>query len=378
MSIAKNASRFDFLPDDADDPFQTASKKNKKKDRTGSNSGDGSKTKASKKGSNSDRKQLQSLAFGSVSEGKKKNKGIPSQVQQNVNTASTAKTVPEQPNEQSNGNSGQAVMQRPHGMSDAQWEEWQKRDANFTDESYATDLEKALMESKLEYEIEQKNKPPGKGKKKKPVAVSLTDFNARLSESVPGASNSVMNGILSAAALGNYNYQIPQTFESDEELVERFRMEARMEVEREHRKAIERQLLMSRQPPPPIVRPEPVRATSPSARAVPQGPMDERDLLIARLSDENLQLKNEVEVLKSRVKTTNNINKYLQAAQEVKDTAKLIYELENLTKMNSDLNEELRQLHSQLEQEKSRSGAAMLELRRLLENRRRTTSSQDH
>ncbi len=51
----------------------------------------------------------------------------------------------------------------------------------------------------------------------------------------------------------------------------------------------------------------------------------------------------------------------------VKDKAKLIYELDKMTKANSDLHEELRTVHSQLEQEKSRSGAAMLELRRLLE-----------
>lgn len=38
-----------------------------------------------------------------------------------------------------------------------------------------------------------------------------------------------------------------------------------------------------------------------------------------------------------------------------------------MAKANTDLNEELRQVHSQLEQEKSRSSAAMLELRRLLE-----------
>lgn len=54
----------------------------------------------------------------------------------------------------------------------------------------------------------------------------------------------------------------------------------------------------------------------------------------------------------------------------MKDKAKLIYDLENMTKANNDLQEQLRQVHSQLEQEKSRSSAAMLELRRLLEVRK--------
>lgn len=38
------------------------------------------------------------------------------------------------------------------------------------------------MQSKLEFEVELKNKPLGKGKKKKPVAVPLTEFNARLND----------------------------------------------------------------------------------------------------------------------------------------------------------------------------------------------------
>lgn len=51
----------------------------------------------------------------------------------------------------------------------------------------------------------------------------------------------------------------------------------------------------------------------------------------------------------------------------MKDKAKLLFELDNLTKTNSELREELLQVHSQLEQEKSRSSAALLELRRMLE-----------
>lgn len=59
MSIAKNASRFDFLPDDAGDPFQTTTKKSKKKNNNGS--GDG-KQKTAKKNANSDKKQVMNEA----------------------------------------------------------------------------------------------------------------------------------------------------------------------------------------------------------------------------------------------------------------------------------------------------------------------------
>ncbi len=137
------------------------------------------------------------------------------------------------------------------------------------------------MQSKLEFEVELKNKPLGKGKKKKPVAVPLTEFNARLNDvsiqeletpyifigvffnwcskfsqggSSATASNSLYNGNLlgpnPSFGIGNPNFPVQNPYESDEELVERFRMEAKLEIERERQKAIERQLLMSRQPPP--------------------------------------------------------------------------------------------------------------------------------
>lgn len=66
-------------------------------------------------------------------------------------------------------------------------------------------------------------------------------------------NNPMMNGAMLGqnSAFGN-PYQAPQTYETDEELVERFRMEAKLEIERERQKAVERQLLMSRQPPPPV------------------------------------------------------------------------------------------------------------------------------
>ena len=55
------------------------------------------------------------------------------------------------------------------------------------------------------------------------------------------------------SSLGGYNYQMQPPQESDDDLVERFRNEARLELERERQKNIERQLLMSRPAPPPVV-----------------------------------------------------------------------------------------------------------------------------
>lgn len=49
-----------------------------------------------------------------------------------------------------------------------------------------------------------------------------------------------------------------------------------------------------------------------SSVAVPS-PVDEKDVIINRLTEDNLQLKSDVDLLKERVKSINN---YLQAAQE--------------------------------------------------------------
>ena len=53
----------------------------------------------------------------------------------------------------------------------------------------------------------------------------------------------------------------------------------------------------------------------------------------------------------------------------MKDKAKLLYEVESLNKLNEDLNEEVRALQVQLEQERSKSHAAMTECRKLIEVR---------
>lgn len=55
-------------------------------------------------------------------------------------------------------------------------------------------------------------------------------------------------------------------------------------------------------------------AGSAAASSVPaSSPIDEKDVIISRLTEDNLRLKGEIDLLKDRVKTINN---YLQAAQE--------------------------------------------------------------
>jgi chaperonin cofactor prefoldin len=51
----------------------------------------------------------------------------------------------------------------------------------------------------------------------------------------------------------------------------------------------------------------------------------------------------------------------------VKDKAKLIFQVETLTKNQEELNEQIRELHSELEQERSKSHAAVNECRRLMQ-----------
>jgi len=51
----------------------------------------------------------------------------------------------------------------------------------------------------------------------------------------------------------------------------------------------------------------------------------------------------------------------------VKDKAKLFYELETVSKLNADLTDQVKSLHSQLEQEKSRYNGLLADYRRLSE-----------
>lgn len=89
--------------------------------------------------------QLQSLAFGSASEGKKKNgnKNSGSSQQNGCSSTETAPfstvkesvtPIPSGGKEEKNGNGNCAdnknVPQRPKGISKEQWEQWQKRDAD--------------------------------------------------------------------------------------------------------------------------------------------------------------------------------------------------------------------------------------------------------
>jgi len=74
---------------------------------------------------------------------------------------------------------------------------------------------------------------------------------------------------------------------------------------------------------------------------------------------ENEFLKSELESYKSRLKKVHDL---FQNAQDLKDKAKLIFEINRLTKVQDDLHEEIRDLncqlqilYSQLEQERSKS-----------------------
>lgn len=65
----------------------------------------------------------------------------------------------------------------------------------------------------------------------------------------------LVNGAFSTPSFASDNYQPQGPYDvanAGEDLVERFRMEAKLEMERERQKALERQLLMNRQPPPPV------------------------------------------------------------------------------------------------------------------------------
>ncbi|CAG7827390.1 unnamed protein product [Allacma fusca] len=367
MAFKSSSSRFAFLSDDAPDPFVT-SKKGKGKSNLNSSEG-GNKT-AQKAGSKNKKKatasnktpsspsnnsaiadEKQSLAFG-LDGSKKKKSQSPTPAAGLSSNASESK-------------SRQKISPkkdcRPAGMNDAQWEEWQQRDLEYVSGTFESDMEAALLQSKLDYQkerarVEQESQSKVKAKKK-PVTVTLGEFNAKLSNGEPLVEDPKPNPDWSAT--NGYMSSFP------EEEMERIRLEAQMEMKRERQLEIERQLLQSRHHQVPVA--PFMGLDNLEVRHI----LEEKDAIITKLSEEKMELEKELEISKARFKKLWSI----VGEANMKDAVFLSAEVEKLTQLNQHLTDEISLLHSQLEQEKSKSHAAVLECRKLEQSRRRTGST---
>ncbi|OXA62024.1 G kinase-anchoring protein 1 [Folsomia candida] len=340
MTFEPKMSRFAVLPDDVPEPIAKSSgdkpRKKKPADQKAKVGPVGDAAK--KKGSAAKGKSLRSLAFGSASENGKKKAMIPPAPQPKPLVNGAKKTS-------------------------AQWEDWQRRDTDLVDEEYETDLEAALFQSQLDFQKElsrqESEKAAAKSSKvkKKGITVPLTEFNALL-----------LNNPKQDAAKQLAN---PYADEPDEELIESYRNQARLQLEREKQREQQRDASTKRTSS---------EGHPHSKERARESEYDEQNRTIENLRAENELLKSELEnsnrELESYKARLKKVHEIFQGAQELKDKAKIIFQVETLTKFQEDLQEQIQVLHSQLEQERSKSHAAINEQRRLMEQSRRRTNTE--
>ncbi len=168
MSLSAVPSRFSVLPDDDADEAKVSNREKKKqerrRDKEAAAAAEAAKKKAGKK-KKADDQHLKAMAFGL------KNKN-------NNNAAPSA-----------SGSNKKNKKQAKRETPDA-FDEWKEKDAKVVDEIYRGDLERALLESKIEFEQggktagDETGQSPSKtttqpaSTKQKPVALSLEQFHS--------------------------------------------------------------------------------------------------------------------------------------------------------------------------------------------------------
>lgn len=374
MAFSTNLSRFDLLTDDARDPFE---KKKKTANKTNTN-------KTQKKGTGKGAGQTQGQGAGKK---KKNNNTNGNATNMNNNPPpSLVEEFPELgtkgPGEESPGHSSAQNRNNQNNSSKVppkekrgkeEWTEWKKRDEEFVTDSFETDLEEALIQSKLDFQSEQARllkAKASKKSKKKGVTVSLPSFNDMISTGMGKVDAFDMAGSEPTGQNSLNGFGEGHGDENDP-MMAKFRLESQMEIQRERQIAMERKLINSRSPIVPV--PFEKTKETPDPTTFNQI-ITEKDNVISELKNEKLELEKEIDLLKVRFKKICSVF----GEAQLKDKATLVNELEKVTKLNHDLNENIQELHILLEQEKSKSHAAQTELRKLNEqsSRRRNPHSE--
>lgn len=346
VGVAAQASRFALLPDDDPTDWQAPkvkgakAKANNKADHP---SGKNAKSKAQKKQVD----DLRLAAFGGGGAGSKKQKNKAKNGPKTENgTGSTSTSIPAPPPVTPPGVTV-AINSSPSP-------EWQKKDQQFVDDQYVNDLEKAMMESKLSF-AQTTHPPPalpkptenGVAKNKKPVALSLDQFNN-----------------LNDAQIKNI-CQTGQTFPEpilasldptpnivDEAFLTTLYEDARKVLKRE--KQLE------------AMKNGPVEDLSHELQL--QKDVISRYKIALTMKETTIaMLRRENEDLVANIGALRNSNRDLMtrlSQSQVRDTAELIKTLQTVEKDKADLINEVTRLHKECEQERTKSHELAKELRK--------------
>ncbi|CAH0588037.1 unnamed protein product [Chrysodeixis includens] len=231
---------------------------------------------------------------------------------------------------------------RQQPVSADQWELWKQKDEEIVDGNFETELQQAILLSKLDFEekkdvykqlkkdaeFEKKSAERGNKKQKKKNVMSLDQFN------------DMMN--IGDEMKFNHNdekclFEDPKSPDKDTEFFERIRNETKNEILKD--KIYER--VKNRQPPSDEI----------ITRVQFADALERKDREIATLKDEVLNLKQELFTVKCRNKKLCNI----LGQGEMKDKAEVLVEVERLRSVQAELTTELATLHTDLERERSKN-----------------------
>ncbi|XP_045484163.1 G kinase-anchoring protein 1 isoform X2 [Pieris rapae] len=230
---------------------------------------------------------------------------------------------------------------KPSGATSEQWEMWKQKDEELVHGNYESELQQAILLSKLDYEekkivykqlkkdadAEKKAEPPRSGNKKnkKKTVMSLEQFNDMGSIEEHKISHEEKNG--------QQECQVP---DKDTKFFERIQDETKHELLKD--KIIDR--VRNQTLPDEIInRVQYIEA------------LEKKDKEITGLKQEVTRLKEELLTVKSRNKKLCNI----LGQGEMKDKAEVLIEVERLRAVQAELNAELASLHSELEKERSKN-----------------------
>uniref|UniRef100_A0A182IQV5 Uncharacterized protein n=1 Tax=Anopheles atroparvus TaxID=41427 RepID=A0A182IQV5_ANOAO len=215
-----------------------------------------------------------------------------------------------------------------------QWSKWQEKDSELVEKSYMTDLEQALLLSKLDFEANKTKYTQSEqeakqltGKVKKPKTFSLQEFQEQVSKDV--SEKEQQRQIKQAEEEYNKHYSF----------FEQIDLETKQIVSKEQIKSLFQARDVSACSKDAKENAKKVKQTQAAASEVDQ------------LKAENVCLKEEIAVLRDKFKKVVSMLK----SGEMKEKTELLVEIEKLKKTQEDMTAELTALYGELEQAKSKS-----------------------
>ncbi|XP_068622655.1 G kinase-anchoring protein 1-like isoform X2 [Battus philenor] len=230
---------------------------------------------------------------------------------------------------------------KTNGPLSDQWEQWKQKDEQLVDGNFETELQQAILLSKLDYEekkdvykqikkeadLEKKTENRTNNKKlKKKTVMSLDQFN------------DMVNGVEDIKIIqDNDNVEEQKCIDKDTAFFDRIKDETKNELLKD--KIINR------------IKNQQTMADEVINRVQFADALEKKNQEIAALREEVVKLKQELQTVKTRNKKLCNI----LGQGEMKDKAEVLLEVERLQAVQAELTTELATLHTDLEKERSRN-----------------------